>query len=214
MAFPQTTVLDDFNRADGTLGNNWSAGVLLSQTACTVSSNKVRGATAARSSWWMVGGVLGPDCEVYITLPDIANAGQLRLFARLHNMGEQGVRGYLIQADTVAGAGNDTVGIYRIDSNARTLLGLAFTQELAAGDKIGFELNASVLTAYYKSVSGAWTNLGTRTDDRYKEAGRIGVGLVEASSTVFSGDDFGGGTIAGNSLPIVNLVPEATLSGF
>jgi hypothetical protein len=70
---------------------------------------------------------------------------------------------------------------------------------LVVGDKVGMEIVGSTIAAYAYQ-SGAWTQLGTRSDGAYTAAGKIGVRLSDsgANSRI---DDFGGGTVAGGQTP-------------
>jgi hypothetical protein len=67
----------------------------------------------------------------------------------------------------------------------------------ALGDKLGLECIGSTIAAYVFQ-SGAWSQLGTRTDSTYSAAGKIGVRLSDAGSNSRI-DDFGGGTVVGGA---------------
>ncbi len=64
-SFPTTSVLDDFNRADGALGAPW-----LGTTGLFVSQNQLTQTCCYATPVWN-GGTFGPDQEAYVTLSTI-----------------------------------------------------------------------------------------------------------------------------------------------
>jgi hypothetical protein len=77
MAFPTTSVLDNFNRA--TLGTNWTNDPFHGgATAFPIQGSVAVGGTGYSEEWWNVA-TYGPDCECYVTIstnPTSGTSGQ------------------------------------------------------------------------------------------------------------------------------------------
>lgn len=184
MAFPTTSVLDSFNRADENPINatNWPATWNGLDTPFLVSSNVASPpGNYICSVHWVT--TYGPDAEVYATIAAVgANLG---LGVRIAAEGTSGIDAYMINADS------NLIGVYRIDDGTFTQLGSDIAQTLAAGDKVGMEIVGSTITVYYKVGAGAWTSIGSRTDSTYTAAGKLG---MRSNALATQYDDFGGGT--------------------
>lgn len=94
--------------------------------------------------------------------------------------------GYYLSIDSAG------CSIWRADNGSPTQLGSAFAFTVSSGDSLGLSVVGSTLTAYYKSGSGSWTTLGSRTDATYSAAGNLMIIATDAGAVL---DDFGGGTI-------------------
>lgn len=182
-----TPTLDDFNRADGGLGANWStlAGTL------SIASNQLAGGTAGNNVAVWTPASPGPDCEVWCEVSVKPNSGQFMTLAlRTIDLG-----GGILNADgydlvyTVQ-AGTDTFAIRRFTNATPTQLGATINQELNAGDFFGLSAVGNELIAWLLS-GGTLTELGRRTDSTYLTAGQLIVGI---SNTVGRINTFGGGT--------------------
>lgn len=183
MAFPSTSVLDDFNRANGAVGSNYTIPTFLS--GMNVSSNTCVSAGANGLAVYNV--ATYTDCEVYATLttkPSDGNSATLQ-WRLVQYSSVLTLDGYYIQINSVAGAGNDTIQVNRVTNAAPTAIGAAFTQEIANGDVIGVRMVGDTIEVF---VNG--TSLGTRTDSTYTGAGTLALGF---STTSGAWDDFGGG---------------------
>ncbi|MCA9974243.1 MAG: hypothetical protein KC413_00780, partial [Anaerolineales bacterium] len=191
MAFGSSSVLDNFNRAnEGPPMTGWAnfltAGLVVSSNACAPSG-------AGNRAGYYNTVLSAADCEVYATIAsDPASNRNMSLYARLVNIGSGTTEGYGIQFNKVAGT--DTLQIFRLDNDTKTVLGANFSQELTAGNKFGLEIVGSTLTAYVDTGSG-WTSLGSRTDSTYSSAGYLGADI--GSGTL---DDFGGGGLAASGV--------------
>lgn len=201
MAFPTTSVLDNFTGTDGTDLPVYSANWAQSNTNwpnLEIQANAATGtvSSAVQADHWTAA-TFGPDSEAFVTITTKPSAGSwdfVQVMARL-----QGVGG----ADTVDGydcymnvaAGTDVAGIERIDNGVFTLLGAEASQEWAAGDALGLEIigTTSNIKMYRKPSGGSWAQLGsTQSDSTYQNAGSIG---IMVGNTTGRSDDFGGGTI-------------------
>lgn len=201
MAFPTTSVLDDFNRADaGTLGANWTNDIFgVGSVSFSIASNKA--STTVGGYEWFSQQTFGPDCETYITLGTTLDTffdgevnidSSFNLYTRLQTPGSNATDGYFCITYPPGAAGGFLV---RMDNGVGTTLGAQFTCDGNAGDKIGIEAVGSTLTVYRKPAAGAWGSLAVRTDGTYS-TGYLGIAILASGSGIaYTLDDFGGGTI-------------------
>jgi hypothetical protein len=199
MAFPTTSVLDNFNRTNAsTLGASWTQAGFADQrlqvvsNACAPSS----GTNKSNADYYNVA-TYGPDVEVFVTIPTLA--GQSNTSYGVWGRQTAGGNGYY--AEWVEGGGVD---VYKLSSWGFTQLGATLTGTFAAGDKLGITITGTTTTTItvYKYTGGAWSSLGTRTDSSspYTAAGYIGAHLYVSSaggSPTF--DDFAGGTVSADA---------------
>lgn len=133
------------------------------------------------------------NCEVFMTVPTkpgTLGAVSVMLLEDLTSIAT--IDGYEGRVTVASGGGNDTFAIYRIDNGAGTLLASA-TQEINNGDGMWLHNRNGLLTLYYKSGAGAWTQIVQTTDTTYlTNTKRLGFFL---SSTAPRIDDIGGGSI-------------------
>lgn len=194
MAFPSTSVLDNFTGTNGTdlpvYSANWQSapagGVNLE-----IQSNAATGTAAASNNTNSWATDFGPDCEIYVTITTKpADGNILLLVARGVQTTSLGtIDGYCLRF--APASGTDSLIIQRIDNGAQSNLVAPISQEVSNGDSLGLEIVGNTLTAYYKPSGGAWTSVGTVTDSTYTAAGKIG--MLTSSNTIRL-DDFGGGT--------------------
>lgn len=218
MAFPTTSVLDDFNRSNvgPPLGGNWS--VVYNLTGFTIVSNHIEpGGSALTCGEYWNAATFGPDCEAYITDLTVDTTGAwagIVLQVRLANPGSSTMTGY--EVDFYLRDDSSTVGdvyFYRLDDSATfvqlgaTITGLTFSN----GVTFGIEMIGSTLKAYYKPSGGSWTEIGSRTDTTYDSAGYIAVGWWYTDPTATDLDDFGGGTVVGGTNVQVDCLPGIAL---
>lgn len=187
MAFPTTSVLDAFNRADaGSLGANWGGKLFSGDSAgCSIVSNEAQ-CTASQSDHWSAAS-FGPDCEVYATVP--STAGPFGgIFVRIANPGT----GTFIAYEVYVYQPSNVLQVYRIDNGTYVQLGADITQTISNDDSAGIEIVGDTINIYYKVGAGAWTFKDSRTDATYNAAGFIG---IEGDGGSFLFENFGGGTI-------------------
>ncbi len=200
MAFPTTSVLDSFTRANESPlsgGGNWAA-ISTAADPLELNSNKVRcSVTGLDISYWTPTN-FGPDCEVFATLSTVpVAAGGMRLYLRIQGEGGSNTfDGYMLRTIWVTGGANDTVTLSVVTNAAATLLA-TFTHEMVNGDKFGLTAVGTVLEAWCAPVAtGVWGSLGTydtaSDGTKYSAAGKIALGLATAQTVL--ADDFGGGT--------------------
>lgn len=185
MAFPTTSVLDNFNRADGALGSNWSTPTFAA--GFNISSNVAFGSTTGNIQYWNVA-TYGPDFEIYADIPNLPGSGQ-----------QCGLTGGVLQqtsAITLDGyavaythGSPGTLAIQRITNGVVAATVASSSQTLSAGDQIGLSRVGTTLTSY---ING--TQIDTGTDSTHTGAGYL---LMFSTNTTNSFDDFGGGTLSG-----------------
>jgi hypothetical protein len=208
VAFPTAGVIDSFNRANEdplSDGGKWSIGPddFGGTNNLRVAGNVVAQGVTASSNGYRNDQDYGPDCEVYCTIDQLPSTAVV-LYARCVNIGSGTTDGYAVYFDL--NASPDVVLICRMDNDALTVLGASITMgtSLAVGDKVGMECIGSTIAAY-AFQSGAWSQLGTRSDGAYSAAGKIGVRLSDAGANARI-DDFGGGTVAAVGAPTLRTV--------
>jgi hypothetical protein len=186
---PTTPVLDNFNRANGGVGANWSLIRPSGFAGMNVLSNAAVDASATLFSWdfWNAAS-FGPDAEAYVTVAHYGASDTIRIGVRVSNGGTTSQSGYYV-AISSAGAWS----IIRIDSGISTTLASGATQALASGDKVAIRIVGTVVSALH-FTGGSWQQVlsyDTSADGtRYSNAGNLAVEF--RTSTL---DDFGGGTI-------------------
>lgn len=194
---PTTSVLENFNRADGGLGSNWSS--LSGTTAAAITSNtaKING-TSYGYVWWNPNTYTNAG-EVYVTVPTASTSTGDQLYLDIVSGWSTGsLNGY--ELTFKRGATNDTIEFSKYTSGTETSLAAAqtMTGHLAAGDKLAMTRETGGLLKAWRLASGSstWTQIGTTvTNTTYFEAGQpwqIGWG---ASNSGYRVDDFGGGQI-------------------
>lgn len=215
MAFPTTSVLDDFNRANTgpPLSANWST-IGWAAAGMQVASNLARGATVsvACGEYWNPG-TFGADLEVYVTLNAKATAGDYASFTmdiRIQSPGS-GANIDSYELEIVMREGGANVNIARIwkgINGSYSQLGADIATTVNAGDSFGLEITGEDTTtiAYYrKPAAGAWGLVDSRDDSSspITAAGNISLGTYESTSLgTLTLNDFGGGTVtSGDASP-------------
>ncbi|HET6509159.1 MAG TPA: hypothetical protein VFG42_20355, partial [Baekduia sp.] len=171
---PTTSVLDNFNRADGGLGSNWTN--LTGTSAGAIASNQAKiNGTSYGYEWWNAASFTGAG-EVYMTVPAVSTTTNDQLYLDIVSGWSTGsLNGY--ELTLARGTTNDTVQISKYTNNSETSLGSAqtMTGHLAAGDKIALTREAGGLLKVWRSASGTttWTQIGTTiTNTTYFDAGQ------------------------------------------
>lgn len=191
MPFPTTPVIDDFNRANGAIGANYTIPTFAG--GMNVSSNT---AVAAAANGLAIRNTLTyQDVEIYATLATKPSDGNIAtLFWRTVQVSSAAtLDGYALIMTSVAGASNDTLQVQSVTNGVGTNIGAAFTQELNNGDVIGIRMIGATIEVF---ING--TSLGTRSSALYTATGQLGLGFLSTSG---AWDNFGGGTPL--SLPFI-----------
>jgi len=208
VAFPTTSVLDDFNRADGALGSNWTAPMQAQQTP-VVYTNAVSGAASDYSSaYWNVS-AFGDDCETFMTIPAGATSHDgVYIHAKYRNVGTGTECGYTINYLAASGA-----TVYRRYTNGWSGALATDATGVSPGDKCGVCVKKVggdyVVEVWHAPVgTGIWGLEVSYTDTgavaTYPDLDGVGYsgfalwGSGNASLTRQI-DDFGGGTVGGGA---------------
>lgn len=210
MAFPTTSLLDDFNRGDSSsLGSNWTEGDCEPDTpdgiGFQISSNTAKnsGGISASARWNV--STFGADSEVYTTMNNVptGDGDRFMIYARIVQPGSSTFDGYaLCLRLTVAQL---QFRLIRWDDGSRTDIA---TQAVTfnAGDKMGLEIIGSTLKGYRYNGS-TWSQEITTTDSNHTAAGYLGFGdSIGGVGGPMEVDDFSGGTVVaggGGTVPII-----------
>lgn len=181
MAFPTAGILDNFNRADGAIGSNWTIffedGFRVVSNTCALTT----GGLGEGGTFWNVTTNF-TDTEVYTTL---STTGNLALYARANS---DASNGYLLSFES----GN----LVLYGTTGGVTLATYPTVGLANGDAFGCAVIGTNIETF-KRVSGVWSSLGSVTDTSVS-SGRVG---MYTGNTTVRFDDFGGGApvVAGST---------------
>lgn len=220
MAVPQTTILDNFNRANESPlsgGGNWGAPTapFSGSAPCSLSSNAVGYASSAGAAWWTPS-TFGPDCEVYFTAVayDSGNSGQFFSPCLCMDVASSGANRY--QCDIQLNAFNTVVSVQLRrqgtggwgSSSVGTSIG-----GFVPGGKMLLRKTGDMLEIWLQPPSGAWTRVAAINDTLASggagalPAGRLGflfnsqIGQPSALKL----DDFGGGAVTGSPSGITEM---------
>ena len=201
-AFPHTSILDTFNRADsGSLGANWTqlnpgGGAGYTSTQVGISGNaaydpQTAGANKASAAWTAT--QFAANQEAFCTIA-VVPGDAYGVCLRCQNVGGIGCKYYFVQ--TTAPSWN----INRIDNFSTSTQLTSGATTVVNGDQFGgrvYDSGGNVVIEIWKLVSGTWTRLGSYTDSSASKITGVGyVGFVVGNangSSVGRIDDFGGG---------------------
>lgn len=201
MPAPSNSVLDNFNRANGGPGANWTVAVA-TYGLPNIVSNALDWPQFPTAAWATQ---FGADQEVFARIAGADSAIYFLLrFAGLNTGAESG---YLINAQQVDGA----VEAWKWSSGAGSAASLGFENGvLVTAEKYLWASAVGNDLKLYGSTDGVnYTLRKTWTDSTYNRSGYIG--LHHANNVWASTlDDFGGGTIS--SLTLDNCLPDADVT--
>lgn len=187
MAFPtNTTLLDDFNRADGPIGSAWTWGVGDGE----ISTNQAHG-TGAENFGRYASPTFNEDQEAFVTISVKGTTEFDRAGVTLR--AGAGPNGYLLYYSERTAA-TDVYRIGRFDAGVYVDLANVTGPELTAGDKIGGSAFANTITLYLFN-SGSWTQILSVIDSTYVGPGLIGFYSI-GTTAMF--EDFSGGNSSSN----------------
>lgn len=199
--FPtQTTILDNFNRANEDPLSGWDSPAA-GFARLTLVSNQA--ATPAAGDSGAVFGnpanTYGPDCEAYATFSNLASGNYIGVILRGKDYAS-GSPDFYYCGSRLTANGWFT---YRVDNANYVQLGTDQSGAApAVNDKFGGDIIGTTLSTY-SYTSGAWNTRVTNTDSTYAAAG--GIGLQTNKSGAFA-DDFVGGTVVAGGDPEGSLV--------
>src|SRR5262249_510418 len=192
--FPQNGVLDDFNRADCSIGGSW----IDQASAFTIDANRLAGAIGEHYVEWNRA-TFGPNQEVFLTL-SVIGASTIEHNVMLKTQGTSWNTGHLeVSYETATGS----VGVYAFTppvtwTTNGTISGVTF----APGDQLGARALSDGTVKVYRN--GAL--LGSFVTTAYaRVGGRIGPASSSAVLSRFA--DFGGGDVLPS--PLLGAAPIA-----
>lgn len=187
MAFPTTGLLDQFGRADGSLGASWVKLTFGGTGDWAISSQRIYNAGSSLWACYFWNTSYSGNAEAYFTIPVVSGDFGVGIHANVTSAQDDCYDIYINPGSP------DTWTIERADGGAWTALGASFTQDLADGCSIGLDHVDGSLSAYYKASGGSWSTLATRTGDTTYTAGYPYI--YAGSDGTWRMDDFGGGTV-------------------
>ncbi len=148
---PTTPVLDTFNRANGSVGSNWTVMHAGSFSTMNIANNvAVNPGSASQYAWnYWNPATFGPDVEAYATVATYSGNDTLRIGARV-SVNSSTYSGYFVSI-----AANGLWSILRITTATVTTLASGVTDPISSGDQIGIRIVGSVITALHKTAPTA-----------------------------------------------------------
>jgi len=192
-SFPSnTTLIDDFNRANGNVRLGGGAGIWDINHAqgnaglLTISSERLTGGS---SNGQLLLGDFGPNIDIIIDISTINMPGYLAIFFGIQNAGASNWEGYFLLAD-----GSNWYFRKRVAGAITDISASAYVGGQNAGESIGLRRIDNVMEAYHKNTSGVWTLVGSEVDSTFLTSGRI---ALETGSGGPFFDNLRGGTLLG-----------------
>lgn len=184
MAFPTTSILDNFNRADeGPPATGWTTS---NGSGCDIVSNQLQAASADGAANWST--LFGADQEAFVDIvTEPADTKSINLIVRQATASNYGSTHYEADFTKKTGA-NDECEIWKYDGSwAQLGATIDLGGEFTTGDQIGLSVNGTTVEIWINGVSK-----GSRTDSSVTGSGYCGLLIEEDNLPV---DDFGGGAI-------------------
>lgn len=191
MAFPTTSLIDSFTRANqDPVASGWLGPTRLAANSgqCKVLSNALVASTivgGTTHSYWNTS--FAANQEAWITVTTLpAAAGGVSVTARINSPNSAACDYY--QWTYTVGTG---WRMFRVVNDAYTQIGsTVVTPTLAAGEKIGYELLGTQLRGLH-FTGGVWNQIMLVTDTVITDVGFIGAEITDSTAVA---DDFGGGS--------------------
>ncbi|GIK40303.1 MAG: hypothetical protein BroJett011_41360 [Chloroflexota bacterium] len=196
--FPSTGVVDNFNRANGSVGSAWSG----TTAGYSISSNQLRVGSSGEQHIYWNSASFGADQEAYVSLSTI-NSSAAEIGLVLKSQSSSGYTAGLI--DVLYNPGSQQVQVWTFQSSQGWVQrGANLPVTFVNGDQFGARAKANGQVEVYKNgvVVGtrdvtAWPN--------YAQGGYIGLFMYDASNTIL--DNFGGGTMGALPTPTNTPIP-------
>jgi hypothetical protein len=187
-------LLDDFNRADGPLGPNWTPALSTLEPEPVISGNRIVGSGNNNSSGYWNKAMFGPDSEVSMGVaPSVSGEHDPIIRATSFNPSQVPNDGYLLQ--TFA----SQVNLFRANGSGG-LIGIGSVSGLSPFNGVRLTAIGNVITAYVR-LGGIWVQQIQVTDTTWPGAGYIGFLMGQDAAAYI--DDFSGGTIGGGGVGAV-----------
>jgi hypothetical protein len=201
MAAPVNSILDNFNRANGAPGANWTLAVA-TYTIPNIVGNALDWPTYPSLAWATQ---FGADQEAFVRM--VGTSSQIFFLLRFAGLNTGAESGYLVSAQPADGA----VEAWKWSSGAGSAVSLGFQNGvlLTTDLYLWAEIVGNTINLYGSSDGVTYTLRKTWTDSTYNRSGYIG--LHSSYNPIPSSlDGFGGGTIA--SLTLDSCLPDADVT--
>ena len=203
-----TTLLDDFNRADGNIiaGGAWAAGGLRDATASNlgITSNGLVRKNAGAWDQALGAATLGPDLDLQLdcVAPPLTGTSGMRIYFAMQNVQNAAMTGWGINLDYVGGT--PTWRIFRqLSSTSYEVMATIVRPMPAAGDQVWASVRDSQIAFYHKPSGGSWTLIIKYNDftGSVAKTGRYGV-EVGGGTNSQKWDNLRGGTVSTALVPL------------
>ncbi len=186
--FPGTSGLDNFNRANGRVGGNWTGATQSDQYV--ISGSQVDVGKGGALSWRLTS--FGADQEAFIRLSQIDPNGRHHTLMLKSRGTDASQGGILVSYDAVSG--QVVVEALVVGQGWRTVA--SFPATMANGDTLGARARADgTVQVYVNCMLVGTADTRTVAGNAYvNQGGRIGVWFENSAAAAF--DDFGGGNSA------------------
>jgi hypothetical protein len=192
-AFPTTPVLDNFNRADGAIGSNWSNDpVAGGATPAVIASNQLQAPSGGYAEmWWNAASFTG-NIEVFATVAAKATTASAGVYISVGQYPSSTASTW--DSYELAFLGDTNMWrIQRKTNDAATTIAGPTAGTLNAGDKFGLAVNNGVLTGYrYDGTSWSAVISATDATHTFENGAYLSFATFDTGS-VNRLDDFGGG---------------------
>ncbi len=196
--FPSTGVVDNFNRANGSVGSAWSG----TTAGYSISSNQLRVGSSGEQHIYWNSASFGADQEAYVTLSTI-NSSAAEIGLVLKSQSSSGYNAGLIEV--LYNPGPQRVQVWTFQSSQGWVQrGANLPVTFVNGDQFGARAKANGQVEVYKNGVLVGTRDVTAWPN-YAQGGYIGLFMYDASNTIL--DNFGGGTMGALPTPTNTPVP-------
>ncbi|KRT69463.1 MAG: peptidase S8/S53 subtilisin kexin sedolisin [candidate division NC10 bacterium CSP1-5] len=200
MAFPETPILDDFNRANEGPPPSSSWATPSGAPGIKVISGQVGEDGPGGQAVWNT--QYGPDLEAYVDVPTLAWDGigghteYFRLYFRA-SAPDAGTTssGYFILAWN--SSPNDSIGLWSYTPSGVDYLTHVQVAGLTSGSSVGLSVIGDLIRVYHKPPAGSWAEVFNYTDPTYDNAGYLLLYISQGGPDLRL-DNFGGGTLGGS----------------
>jgi len=211
VAFPSTPILDNFNRADGALGANWTAPPQATDSTPEIFSNVVTGVGSLNNSAYWNAATFGAT-EAFLTIPtSVVGGARFSPYARIQNPNSATVFAAYIAEFRMD---LSTIDVFRIYNNTYSSTLGQISSAVSAGNKVGTKVTTvgpSIRIETWIDAGAGWVQKQSIYDvgavasypllanDGYIGFRLYGGGLTDTTRSI---DDFGGGYSTGDLLGI------------
>lgn len=206
--FPAAGLLDDFARADGSVGADWTADPFhASGTLPTIESGAAKRQGAYNECWYSAQG-FGPNAEAYLDLA-VAPTGGGAVYLGI--VREPSASSSTADAYQIEARADGRFRLFRYDNTSFSVLAtVSSAAALSDGDAVGIRVNSDDgIVSFYHRYGGVWHTISEESDATYFSTGDttyVEFALVEDVSRIAA--VYGGDTSVPN--PTVEITLDTT----